>query len=62
MENKSASLLAVPLAKALSGVRPSWCGRCRGVAGVGGGILDKLYVIFFLIILNNHYFAISLTC
>ena len=26
----------------------------------GGGILDKLYVNFFLIILNNHYFAISL--
>ena len=28
----------------------------------GGGILDKRYVIFFLIILNKHYFAISLTC
>ena len=32
------------------------------VAHPGGGILDKLYVIFFLVILNNHYFAISLTC
>ena len=37
-------------------------GRGRSAPGgtLGGGILDKLYVLFFLIILNNHYFAISL--
>ena len=29
----------------------------------GAAFLDKLYVIFFLIILNGHYlFAISLIC
>ena len=27
MENKPASLLAVPLGKALCGIPPSWCGR-----------------------------------
>ena len=30
MENKPASLLAVPLGKALSGISPSWCGRQNG--------------------------------
>ena len=27
MKNKPASLLVVPLGKALSGIPPSWCGR-----------------------------------
>ena len=27
VKNKPASLLVVPLAKALSGIPPSWCGR-----------------------------------
>ena len=27
VENKPASLLVVPLGKALSGIPPSWCGR-----------------------------------
>ena len=27
LENKPASLLVVPLGKALSGIPPSWCGR-----------------------------------
>ena len=27
VENKPASLLVVPLEKALSGILPSWCGR-----------------------------------
>ena len=27
MENKPASLLVVPLGKALNGIPPSWCGR-----------------------------------
>ena len=27
VENKSASLLVVPLGKALGGITPSWCGR-----------------------------------
>ena len=27
MENKPASLLVVPLERALSGIPPSWCGR-----------------------------------
>ena len=27
VENKSASLLVVPLGKALSGIAPSWCGK-----------------------------------
>ena len=27
VENKPASLLAVPLGKALSGISPFWCGR-----------------------------------
>ena len=27
VENKSASLLVVPLGKALNGIPPSWCGR-----------------------------------
>ena len=33
LENKPASLLAVPLEKALSGIPPSWCGRLRQMAG-----------------------------
>ena len=36
-------------------------GITSGVAsGEGGGILDKVCVNFFLTMLNNHYFAISL--
>ena len=43
-----------------SGVARGKGGGLPRAARPGGGILDKLYVKFFLIILNNHYFATSL--
>ena len=37
VENKPASLLVVPLGKALGGIPPSWCGRHRAGALEGQG-------------------------
>ena len=38
MKNKSASLLVMPLGKALSGIAPSWCGGQM----IGNSLVDKL--------------------